>query len=449
MLIIYKPPFSLDDFPLPQEDIIAALKRLPTKKAPSADHLRGEMIKPIVELIALILLGLFRLCWKWGATPSAWSLAQVVPIYKKGDLANPGNYRPISLISIMRKIFEMCIQEPLADLGPQLDIAQASFRHHHSSLNQALCLREISNLHISLYGEQPILAFLDVKSVYNAVDRNIVWNALYSLIPPAFITLLKNLFDEVSIELLLSGAISHSIHPVTGVLQGSVLSPYLYSIYINSLPSLLRDVETTFDTDNTYDDPFDLPPPQLLINKQKINCLLYADDVALIGTATTLPLLLEACEMHSYDLGYRWNPAKCVIMMSHTSDQSFYLYGEEIPQAPTFKYLGIPFDNTGNIDPTRLIQQNSSSALAVMRVFRSIGVNPTAITWFSDKQTKLLEEAQNNCLHLIFVAHKTFSTKVIRHITRLPAMAERISILQTKLLVRAYDLPSDTLLHQL
>ena len=200
------------------------------------------------------------------------------------------------------------------------------------------------------------------------------------MIPTPFINLLKNLFDEVSVELLLSGAISRSIHSVTGVLQGSVLSPHLYSIYINSLPSLLYDVETTFENDNTYDDPFAFPPPQLLINKQKINCLLYADNVALISTTTTLPVLLEACEMHSYDLGYHWNPAKCVILSNRSATDSFYLYGEEIPQATTFKYLGIPFDNTGNIDLTRLIQQNSSSALAAMRVFNSIGVNPTSFS---------------------------------------------------------------------
>ena len=200
------------------------------------------------------------------------------------------------------------------------------------------------------------------------------------MIPTPFINLLKNLFDEVSVELLLSGAISRSIHSVTGVLQGSVLSPHLYSIYINSLPSLLYDVETTFENDNTYDDPFAFPPPQLLINKQKINCLLYADDVALIGTTTTLPVLLEACEMHSYDFGYHWNPPKCVILSNRSATDSFYLYGEEIPQATTFKYLSIPFDNTGNIDLTRLIQQNSSSALAAMRVFNSIGVNPTSFS---------------------------------------------------------------------
>ena len=45
------------------------------------------------------------------------------------------------------------------------------------------------------------------------------------------------------------------------------------------------------------------------------------------------------------------------------------------------------------------------------------------------QQTKLLEDAQNNCLCLTFGAHKTFSTKVIRHITHLPTMSERISIL--------------------
>ncbi|KAG2219715.1 hypothetical protein INT45_006047 [Circinella minor] len=91
--------------------------------------------------------------------------------------------------------------------------------------------------------------------------------------------LLKNLFDHVSIEVLLSDQISHQFHPHTGVLQGSVLSPILYSHYINSLPTLLRTVEAQV-----------LPSHSSKFNNLFINSLLYADDVALLGTWDTIPL---------------------------------------------------------------------------------------------------------------------------------------------------------------
>ncbi|KAG1040092.1 hypothetical protein G6F43_012360 [Rhizopus delemar] len=78
---------------------------------------------------------------------------------------------------------------------------------------------------------KPIIAFLDIKSAYDTVDRNYIWDVLQPYISPPLLGLLRNLFDEVQIEVLLSNATSRRFHPKTGVLQGSILSPYLYSIY--------------------------------------------------------------------------------------------------------------------------------------------------------------------------------------------------------------------------
>lgn len=130
------------------------------------------------------------------------------------------------------------------------------------------------------------------------------------------------MFDSVFIEVLISSATSRRFCPVTGVLQGSVLSPFLYSLYISSLPHVLRQAEDSFRA--TQFQHFQQPFDHLQVDGLRINSLLYADDVVLIGTWGTMPTLLAACERHSLELGYRWNPTKCVVLANpnHTSTYS-------------------------------------------------------------------------------------------------------------------------------
>ncbi|KAG0927454.1 hypothetical protein G6F30_012709 [Rhizopus arrhizus] len=340
-------PHCLEDDPCPVDTETvrtALLKRLSRRKAPGCDHLRTEMLLPIADDLVPVLTLLFRLCWIWSAVPAAWCTAQVVPIYKKGDPLQPANYRPISLTSVLRKLFELCLQTTLEDTAPSLDPVQGGFRHSRSALDQALCLNELCRQHaIDHHGEPPVLAFLDIKSAYDTVDRAIIWRALETYISPALLGLLQCLFDKVSIEVLVSGFTSPAFWPRTGVLQGSILSPFLYSIYINSLPALLRSVRLPISA------RYYSSNPQREFDGLWLNCLLYADDVVLIGAPEVMPRLLKTAEEHSFSLGYRWNPAKCVVLNSAFSlgGPQLKLYGDGIPIQSTFNYLGVPFDDTG------------------------------------------------------------------------------------------------------
>ncbi|KAG2192365.1 hypothetical protein INT46_011178 [Mucor plumbeus] len=246
------------------------------------------------------------------------------------------------------------------------------------------------------------------------------------------------MFDNVSIEVLLENYTSKRFHPQTGILQGSILSPYLYSVYINNLPVFLR--------------PSPLEEPDYANSTQlasKINCFLYADDVVLIANAETLHSLLSKCEEHSYALGYCWNPQKCVVVDSNPQTKNYYLYSNELPHQSFFPYLGIPIKQTGIIDTKALIQQNINKALGTMRQMASIGVNKKgfdkliftrlynqivrpqleyglAINTFNLRNIRELENCQNQCLRQIFGGRSCTSTKAILHITNLPSIKDRI-----------------------
>ncbi|KAG0733200.1 hypothetical protein G6F23_013578 [Rhizopus arrhizus] len=201
------------------------------------------MLKPISTDLSFLLSWFFTLCWQWSYVPSLWRHAQVYPIFKKGDSSLPSNYRPISLTSVFRKLLELSLSPWLSSVSPPLDLAQGGFRPRRSALDQALCLHELIQSYYRRSHRFPVVAFLDIKSAYDTVDRRVIWDALSrSGASSPFLSLLVHLFDDVSVSVLVSNHSSAPFSPVTGVLQGSVLSPHLYSVYINTLPSLLRQV---------------------------------------------------------------------------------------------------------------------------------------------------------------------------------------------------------------
>ncbi|CEP10719.1 hypothetical protein, partial, partial [Parasitella parasitica] len=168
--------------------------------------------------------------------------------------------------------------------------------------------------------EHPTLLFLDIKSAYDTTDRNIIWNALQDAnIDIPFLTTLQLLFNNVQIEVLLNGHVSSApFNPITGVLQGSTLSPHLYSIYINSLAQALRD-ESTSATNNIYS-TIRVPQTQPISSGNTpspliMNSLFFADDVVILGNARNTQALLDIAEQHSISLGYRWNPLKSAIIL--------------------------------------------------------------------------------------------------------------------------------------
>ncbi|EIE83594.1 hypothetical protein RO3G_08299 [Rhizopus delemar RA 99-880] len=392
--------------PILLDDILSSIKQLPSKKAPGSDHIRQEMLLPIQDRLSHLLLFLFQLCWSWSYTPEDWRVAQVVPIYKKDDPTEPSNYRPISLTSIFRKILERCLYQFLVDNSPPLDLAQCGFREARGSLDQALCLAEICNILRRHHRVTPVLAFLDIKSAYDTVDRNYIWQKLEHTAPTA---------------LLYTTPTTNRRRPL-------------------SRPTA---------------------PP--------MNCLLYADDVVLIADKEQMVHLLKKCEDHSHKLGYRWNPKKCVILDPTDQPLKYTLYGDVLAALPSFSYLGIPFRPGGYLNTFGLLSNNINKALAMMNQLSSIGINPKgfspllatrfytqivraqleyglAINKITSLLAKKLEDAQNICLRRIFGGSSRSSVKVMLHLTKLPTMQERIYILQAQFLLRSLTLPDDTLL---
>ena len=80
-----------------EEDVMCVIDKLKMCKSPGPDKIYPRILKEVKEEICKPLCQIFNLSLQTGKVVSKWKLANVAPLFKKGDQSNPGNYRPISL----------------------------------------------------------------------------------------------------------------------------------------------------------------------------------------------------------------------------------------------------------------------------------------------------------------------------------------------------------------
>jgi hypothetical protein len=121
--------------------IVQNIKYLAYGKAPGEDGIIAELLKPIGDKVAKFLSMFFLWLYNSGVTTSLWRLATVVPVYKdKGARVDIARYRPISLISLLRRIFERCLTPTFRSAVAPLDVAQGGFRSNRSTTEQVVAL---------------------------------------------------------------------------------------------------------------------------------------------------------------------------------------------------------------------------------------------------------------------------------------------------------------------
>ena len=175
-----------------------------------------------------------------GIFPDAFKLSKVIPLFKKGDSSLLVNYRPISLLPTISKIFEKVIHDQLYEyfdtfLYNLLAEQQYGFRKQHSTEYAAVKLVHRVSKEMEI-GKTPTNVYIDLSKAFDTLTFDILLFKLkYYGVTDTALDLMRSYLTNRKQYVVFNSCQSDYSEIYTGVPQGSILGSLFFSIYINDL----------------------------------------------------------------------------------------------------------------------------------------------------------------------------------------------------------------------
>ena len=224
-----------------QSDPIEIFNTISSLKMNSNIEMPTRSLKLLAPFISSYLSKLFNECLDQGIYPDNLKIARVTPIYKSGDRSNPGNYRPISILNDINKIFENLISQRVNSYLEKYNVPsnrQYDFRRHIST--QEACIDLVSLLLESFtFKKFALCIFIDFSKAFDSVDHKIL---LMKMEKYGFRGNILNLFRSCLTGrkqyVVIDGVKSNIITLTAGIPQGSTLGPTLFNLFVNDIAYL-------------------------------------------------------------------------------------------------------------------------------------------------------------------------------------------------------------------
>lgn len=341
-----------------EEEVFQILKNLKIDKAPGPDRLHPKLLKETALSLSKPLTKLFNLSIRTKTIPWEWKEGVISAIFKKGNKNHPGNYRPVSLTSIICKTMETLVRNTIIEHMKQNNLFSNKQYGFISGRSTSLQLLEVLDQWTRALDEDNNVdcIYMDYQKAFDTVPHRRLIGKLESYgVQNPILGWIENFLSNRKQRVQINGNYSEWMPVTSGIPQGSVLGPLLFVIFINDLPGLVTSSTYLFADDTKI---------FRIITDQTDHNILQGD----------LNLLTEWSDTWLL----RFHPDKCKHMhiSKYTTEQpySYQLKGKDLETIEIEKDIGVIIDKKLSFEDhinEKIKKAHSMSAL-IRRTFENL-----------------------------------------------------------------------------
>lgn len=282
------------------ESVLSAMLNIDVNKGAGSDPVPPSMVVNCAQTLVVPLHYIYNLSLSAGIFPKIWKMSYIIPIFKSGSRCDVSNYRGISILPTLGKLFESLVTDSLFNsLSNVISVSQHGFCSKRSTITN---LTEFTNFAIKTVENKSQLdvIYTDFSKAFDRLSHKIIIRKLFELgVHSSMLSWLQSYLSNRTQCVNVLSSMSKTFSASSGVPQGSHLGPFLFIIFVNDLAEIF----------------------------QSCKCLMYADDVKLylpvnslndaIALQNDIDLLTEWCNRNYMFL----NVNKCKVMNYHRKNR--------------------------------------------------------------------------------------------------------------------------------